>query len=104
MGPLKSTLDTALLGLAVLLCAAWISTAQAAALCGTNCEPPPPSQCNGTPYWCDTTFMGCVGGVGCSGDFPCCCGIICWFHDVTETPCGNDDGEQCYGLWACSAE
>jgi len=99
MSHFKSALDTTLFCLAVLLCAAWLTTAKAAAICSDGCDVP--SSCVGQVEIDSWSFEGCVGGAGCYGDNPCCCGYICWWKDSAGI-CGNDDWEGCLGASECS--
>ncbi len=101
MSPIRTSLDAMLLSLAVLLGAAWITTERAAAICGDYCTVP--VSC-ANPSWQSSNYdwMGCVGGGGCWGDTPCCCGWICWWEDEAGF-CGNDDMETCEGSPLCAS-
>lgn len=102
MALLKSNFDTALLCLTILLCAAWLTSAELAAGCPNDACAGPTQGCQSNPVmevpW---QYMGCVGGGGCSGDRPCCCGYICWWKDEAGY-CFNDDVNQCEEVTQCS--
>jgi hypothetical protein len=78
--------DSALVCLATVLCAMWLTQARTTAYCGQNCDTPPEYQCPvGGPRIYTKEWVNAGWDLGC-----CCYWFICFWEDDLG-PCYNND-------------